>query len=90
MAHPYQPKALVGNPVSDAYFGTLSQRQRSTADLRCASCAADLREVQRMSDGVRAWCHVGCHDQWVRGERERAQRLWLTERGWSKEKQEGS
>ncbi len=76
-----QPRALVGNSVSDAYFNALRQRPGAKS-LRCAHCGEDLSSSHRMSDGDLTWCGAGHHELWLRGKRDAAMRRELVARGW--------
>ena len=60
--NPFQPQALIGNPYSDAYFGSFRQQMRVAAPV-CAFCHAALPDT-RMSDGKLAWCHEGHFNLW--------------------------
>lgn len=84
--HPNQPRALIGNPVSDAYFSALRQRSAVRVAL-CAHCGADLRGVPRVSDGDASWCDHGHRELWLRNKRDEAMRRALAERGWTADRQ---
>ena len=83
--HLLQPQALVGNPVSDAYFGALRRSAGSSAP-KCAHCGADLSKVSRLSDGQDSWCDESHRTLWARARQEANQRRELTRRGWTAER----
>lgn len=85
---PFQPQSLVGNPVSDAYFGTLAVMSRGPAyKVICAHCSLALTGRTRMSNGNMAWCDQSHYVLWCDGQRREQRRLKLLEQGWTPERQ---
>lgn len=83
-----QPRALVGNTFSDAYFTALRQRAASRS-YKCAYCGTDLSNKSRVSDGVTAWCDHGHRELWINREAMNNHKREMVGQGWTKERWDG-